>query len=117
MTNQENKIFTYVREWVAENTEYENAELSYEGEGYKASGTATDWFFKEFKVPSFTFEILSQDYEPAAGGGKHDSLVHWMKTTIPVFMYLLVNIENLHNWQTPDIQPLLPEGIPPDPLK
>ena len=117
MTNQEKRIFNYVREWVAENTEYEDAEMSFQGEGYKASGTASDWFFKEFKVPSFTFEILSQDYEPGAGGGKHDSLVHWMKTTIPVFMYLLVNIENLHNWDTPDIQPLLPEGVPPEPLK
>ncbi len=116
MTNQEKKIFTYVKEWVAENTEYENADLSFEGEGYKASGTSTDWCFKEFKVPSFTFEILSQDYEPAAGGGKHDSLVHWMKTTLPVFMYLLVNIENLHDWQIPDIQPPLPEDVPPTPL-
>ena len=117
MTNQEKRIFNYVREWVAENTEYEDAEMSFQGEGYKASGTASDWCFKEFKVPSFTFEILSKDYEPGAGGGKHDSLVHWMKTTIPVFMYLLVNIENLHNWKTPDIQPLLPEGVPPEPLK
>ena len=28
---------------------------------------------------------------------KHDHLVHWMKATISFFMYLLVNIENLHN--------------------
>ena len=117
ITNQENKIFTYVREWVAENTEYEDAGISYEGEGYAASGSATDWYFKEFKVPTFAFEILSQDYEPAAGGGKHDSLVHWMKTTLPVFMYLLVNIDNLHEWRTPDIQPSLSEGVPPEPLQ
>ena len=117
MTNQENKIYKYAREWVAENTEYEDAGMSYKGEGYKASGTATDWCFKEFRIPSFAFEILSQDYEPAIGGGKHDNLVHWMKTTLPVFMYLIVNIENLHKWQTPDIQPPLPEGVPPKPLK
>ena len=116
MSNKEEKIHAYVREWVAENTEYENAGLSFEGYSYKASGTAADWCFKEFKAPSFTFEILSQDYEPAAGGGKHDNLVHWMKTTLPVFMYLLVNIENLHNWETPDIQPPLPDGVPPIPL-
>jgi hypothetical protein len=117
ISNQEKKIYDYTREWVADNTEYENADISYKGESYKASGTAMDWCFKEFKIPSFTFEILSQDYEPGAGGGKHDSLVHWMKTTLPVFMYLLVNIEHLHDWETPDIQPTLPEGIPPDPLK
>jgi hypothetical protein len=116
MTNQENKIFDYARKWVAENTEYENAGMSFEGQVYKSSGTASDWCFKEFRIPSFTFEILSQDYEPATGRGRHDSLVHWMKTTVPVFMYLLVNIENLHNWETPSIQPPLPEGVPPEPL-
>jgi hypothetical protein len=36
-----------------------------------------------------------------------------MKTTLPVFMYLLVNIDNLHQWRTPDIQPSLPESVPP----
>jgi hypothetical protein len=40
-----------------------------------------------------------------------------MNTTLPVFMYLLVNIDNLHNWETPDIQPPLPEGVPPEPLQ
>jgi hypothetical protein len=39
-----------------------------------------------------------------------------METTLPVFMYLLVNTDNLHQWKTPDIQPLLPEGVPPEPL-
>ena len=117
LTNQEEEVFTYARGWVAENTEYEDAGMSYEGYSYKASGTATDWCFKEHRIPSFTFEILSQDYEPGAGGGRHDSLVHWMKTTLPVFMYLLVNIENLNNWETPDIEPVLPEGVPPEPLK
>ena len=111
MTNQEKYIHNYVKEWVAENTEYENTPLSFE-----ASGTSTDWCFKEFRIPSFTFEILSKDYEPGNWGGKHDNLVHWMKTTLPVFMYLLVNIKNLKNWETPDIQPLLPDGVPPTPL-
>ena len=116
LTTQQTNVFRYVREWVAENTEYENAGISYEGEGYKASGSATDWCFTECNVPTFAFEILSQDYEPGAGGGRHDSLVHWMQTTLPVFMYLLVNIENLNHWETPDGEPLLPEGIPPEPL-
>jgi len=40
-----------------------------------------------------------------------------MKTTLPVFMYLLVNIEHLHDWEIPDIQPSLPEGVPPPPLQ
>jgi hypothetical protein len=111
MSEQEKKVYNCVKEWVSKNSEYEDKPIS-----YYASGTATDWFFKEFRVPSFTFEILSTDYEPGAGGGKHDNLVHWMKTTLPVFMYLLVNIENLHNWQTLDIQPALPEGVPPEPL-
>jgi len=117
MSTQEEKIHNHVLEWMVENTEYENADMNIEGYSYKASGTAMDWSFKEFRMPAFTFEILSQDYEPGAGGGKHDNLVHWMKTTLPVFMYLLVNIEYLHNWETPDIQPPLPEGVPPPPLQ
>jgi hypothetical protein len=76
-----------------------------------------DWCFQEFRIPSFVFEILSLDYECfQTMEVKHDHLVHWMQTTLPFFMYLLVNIENLHNWDTPDIQPPLPEGIPPEPL-
>ena len=111
MTNQEKYIHDYVKEWADENTEYENTPL-----GYKASGTSTDWCFKEFRIPSFTFEILSKDYEPGGGGGKHDNLVHWMKTTLPFFIYLLVNIANLKNWEIPDIQPPLPDGVPPTPI-
>ena len=76
-----------------------------------------EWCFNEFRIPSFTYEILSEDYDAWSGEQKHDHLVHWMKTTLPVFMYLLVNIENLHNWKIPDIEPLLPEGIPPPPLR
>ena len=109
-SNEEN-VFSYVKRWVTENTEYEDKPM-----GYYASGTATDWCFKEFHIPTFTFEILSREYEPGSRQGKHDHLVHWMKTTLPVFMYLLVNIENLHNWQMPTIQPCLPDGVPPAPL-
>ena len=110
-SNEEN-VFNYVKKWVVENTEYEDKPMS-----YHASGTAIDWCFKEFHVPSFTFEILSKDYEPGSGHGKHDHLVHWMKTTLPFFLYLLVNIDNLHDWQVPDRQPPLPDGVPPQPLR
>ena len=111
ITSSEKHVFDYAKEWVAQNTEYENTPL-----GYCASGTATDWCFKEFRIPCFIFEILSKEYEPMMGKGKHDHLVHWMKTTLPVFLYLLVNIKNLHQWKTPAIQPALPEGVPPSPL-
>jgi hypothetical protein len=117
MTTQEQYIYNYAKEWIAKNTEYENADTTYEGVSYKSSGTVIDWFFKEFHKPSFMIEILSKDYEPSEGGGKHDHLVHWMETTLPVFMYLLVNIDNLRLWRTPDIQPSLPEGVPPEPLQ
>jgi hypothetical protein len=112
ISSQESMVYSTVRKWVSENTEYEDRQL-----WYKASGTSMDWCFKKFRIPSITFEILSFDYEPGAGGGKHNNLVHWMKTTLPVFLYLLVNVENLYNWKIPDIQPSLPEGVPPDPLK
>ncbi len=111
MTSHESMVYNKIRKWVSENTEYEDRPL-----WYKASGTAMDWFFKNFRKPSITFEVLSLDYEPGAGGGKHDHLVHWMKTTLPVFLYLLVNAENLYNWNIPNIEPSLPEGVPPEPL-
>jgi len=117
ISDEENKIYEYVRKWVDENTEYEDSEMNYLGDVYKSSGTSVDWIFKEFRIPAFVFEVLNPDFEPGAGGGRHEYLVHWMKTTLPVFMYMLVNIENLHSWVTPDIQPTLPEGIPPLPLK
>jgi hypothetical protein len=103
-----------VIEWVDKNTEYDG--ISGQELNAKTGGNAMDWCFKEFHIPSFTYEILTMDYYNVKGKWKHDHLVHWMKTTLPFFMYLLVNIENLHNWETPDIQPLLPKGVPPEPL-
>jgi len=113
MEQEHEQILRDVGNWVEKNTEYEysmNSALNY-------GGDAMDWCYKTYRIPSFVFEILSEDYEPWFRGGKHDNLVHWMKTILPFFMYLLVNIENLHNWDTPDIRPPLPEGVPPEPLK
>ncbi|UCH72307.1 MAG: hypothetical protein JSW62_01810 [Thermoplasmatales archaeon] len=112
MTENEIRLFDYVKDWIEENTEYEADRY----EENMIGGCADIWAYNEFGIPSFTFEILSIDYDAWYGEQKHDNLVHWMKTTIPVFMYLLVNIENLNNWETPDIEPLLPEGVPPIPL-
>jgi hypothetical protein len=112
---QEQYIYDYAIEWVVKNTEYQKEKSNL---WYAASGDAGDWCYKEFRIPSFGFEILSMDYD--WGGkreGQHDDLVHWMETTLPVFMYLLVNIDNLRQWKTPDIQPSLPEGVPPEPLQ
>jgi hypothetical protein len=119
MTEQETNLFHYVLNWVGKNTEYEPVSVLMDDNGkrYYDSGTSSDWVFKEFRIPSFTFEILSTDYEPWMGQGKHDYLVHWMQTTLPFFMYLLVNIDNLRLWRTPGIQPLLPAGVPPEPLQ
>ena len=111
MKSSEKDLFTYVEDWIVENTEYDKSDPY----GY-SSGNAMDWFFKEYRVPSFIFEVLSQDYEPWINGGKHDNLVHWMKTTLPVYMFFLVNIENLYNWDKPINEPLLPEGVPPAPI-
>ena len=117
LTEKEKDILDYARGWIDENTEYEDLVMNYMGDVYKSSGTAMDWIFKELRIPAFTFELLNPDFEPEAGGGRHEFLVHWMKTVMPVFMYLLVNIENFHRWEMPDIQPSLPEGVPPEPLK
>jgi hypothetical protein len=113
MTQKEKNLFEYVVNWVKENTEYE----AFMVEGLKTGGNAIDWCFKEFQIPSFNFELYAEEYDPCLGSGKHVNLIHWMKTTLPFFMYLLVNIDNLRQWKTPDIEPPLPEGVPPEPLK
>ncbi len=114
MSTQEQYILDYAKEWVDEHTEYEHEDIDLYN---KVSGDSADWCFKEFRIPAFGFEILSIDYDAFSGEKKHDHLVHWMKTTLPVFMYLLVNINNLRQWETPDIQPSLPQGVPPEPLQ
>jgi len=112
---QEQYVLDYVIDWVVENTEYEQEENN--PNVIKLSGNLQDWCYKEFRIPSFGIEILTPDYDTYTGGGKHDHLVHWMKTVLPVPMYLLVNIDNLREWKTPDIQPSLPDDVPPEPLK
>jgi len=111
ITSQEKNVFSYAKQRVATYTEYEDTPLS-----YSASGTVTDWCFKEFRVPCFTFELLSKEYEPWIHAGQHDHLVHWMKTTLPVYLYLITNIENLNQWNIPNEHPLLPQNVPPPPL-
>ena len=114
-SEHEKEVINTALDWISENTEYGVCHV--DDFSFSGAGFAHHWSFKEFRIPSFCFEMLSPDYDPMYGHGKHDSLVHWMKTTLPVFMYLLVNIENLHDWKTPDIQPSLPEGVPPPPLE
>jgi len=113
ISTQEKELFDYVKNWVEINTEYEADKT----ETNNIGGCTDIWVFYKYRIPSFVFEILSLEYDAWQGEEKHDNLVHWMKTTLPVFMYLLVNIENLYNWEIPDIQPSLPEGVPPEPLK
>ncbi len=53
ISKQEQYIFDYIIEWVVENTEYEKYKVldSYE------SGTAIDWCFKEFRIPSLDLKF------------------------------------------------------------
>jgi predicted deacylase len=113
MEKDHEQVLKYVGEWIEENTEYDYSMNS----ALKIGGETMDWVYKEFQIPSFTFEMLSMEYDAFYGENKHDHLVHWMKTTLPFFLYLLVNIENLHDWEIPGIQPLLPEGVPPAPIR
>jgi carboxypeptidase T len=106
-------VLDYAKSWVENNTEYRSAKDNNKF-GY---GSSADYCFKECHIPSFGLEILTPNLDPWFSHGKHNNLVHWMNTTLPIFMYLLVNIEKFHDWDTPDIEPLLPDGVPPPPLK
>jgi len=112
ITAQQQSVFTQVESWVENNTEYP----PFRGKHVYTSGDAMNWVFKEFQIPSFTLELLSRDYEPMYGHGRHNQLVHWMEITLPITVFLIVNIENLYQWQEPTIQPPLPEGVPSPPL-
>lgn len=112
VTDTEKEALNTVLYWMDENTQYDI--MPVDDYSIRGGGVAHHWVFKEFGIPSFCFELLSQDYEPGyTGGGPHGDLVYWMEESLPVLMYLLVNIENLNGWETPDIEPILPEGIPP----
>jgi len=119
VTTQEQNVFNYAKDWLENNTEYE----AYRGGSVKRGGIAMDWCFKEFHVPSFIIELYSMEYVRYHGKifkyytHEHHDLVHWMKASLPFFMYLLVNAEKFHNWDEPTIQPQLPEGVPPLPLE
>jgi len=112
MTKKERDLYQNVVDWSTENAEY----TAFISEGFETGGNAMDWCFKAFRVPSFTYEIYAEKYDPCLGSGAHVDLVYWMKASLPFFMFLLVNVENLNNWETPDIEPSLPEGVPPIPL-
>ena len=112
ITPKEKNLFDHVKDWVEINTEYDVDR----SEDNKVGGYVDIWCFNEFRIPTFCFEMLSTDYDAQIGEQKHDHLVHWMKTTLPFFIYLLVNIEKLYDWEMPDIQPPLPEDVPPEPL-
>ena len=109
MTTKEKNLYEQIVLWAEKNTEY----TAFISEGFETGGNAMDWCYKEFRIPSFTFELYAEEYDPCLGSGKHVDLVYWMKTTLPFFMYLLVNIESLYNWEIPNSEPSLPEGVPP----
>lgn len=110
-TTKEQDVINNALNWVKKNTQYDI--LPVDNYSFVGAGFAHHWVFKEFRILSFSLELLSQDYAAGyKGGGPHDDLVYWMQESFPVLMYLLVNIENFNRWETPDVQPALPEGIP-----
>jgi hypothetical protein len=113
VSENEKKVLNTALSWIDENTEYDTCYV--DNYSFAGAGIAHHWVFKEFRVPSFCFELLSKDYEPGyKGGGPHDNLVHWMKVSLPVLMYFLANIKDLNEWKIPDSNPYLPDGVPPE---
>lgn len=113
VSENEKKVLNTALSWIDENTEYDTCYV--DNYSFAGAGFVHHWVFKEFRVPSFCFELLSKDYEPGyKGGGPHDNLVHWMKVSLPVLMYFLANIKDLNEWKIPDSNPYLPDGVPPE---
>lgn len=114
VSQQQKEVYNYAEDWVSANSEYSSCHV--DDVSFSGAGFAHHWTFKELHIPSFCFELLSMDYEPKFGHGRHDHLNHWMQTTLPIFMFMLVNREQLYHWKLPTNQPFLPLGIPPDPI-
>jgi hypothetical protein len=114
LSSQQESVFSTVIDWVERYTEYGG--IFGQDIDTKTGGNAMDWCFMEFQIPSFTYELLTMEYYSFQGAWKHDHLVHWMQSSLPFYMYLLVNTENLYQWKVPVNDPPLPEGIPPPPL-
>lgn len=109
VTNQEKQVIDITLDGLEEISEYGIVHV--DDVSFSGAGFAHHWCFKKFHIPSFCFELLSFDYDPMFGHGVHEDLSYWMKTTLPVFLYLLVNIEDLNQWQMPSKYPLLPEEL------
>lgn len=105
-------VMDATKNWVAQHTEYTDKQNM----NKIGMGDSMDWYFKQYHIPSFILEMMTPNLDPWFGHGVHDHLVHWMETVLPVFLYLLMNIKNLHDWKVPDLTPPLPDGIPPVPL-
>ncbi len=101
VSTQQQKVFDAVDTWVIENTEY----LVFNRTDVFTSGDVLNWCFKTYHIPSFAFELLSKDYEPLFGHGRHDQLVHWMGTALPTLLFFVVNAENFHTWSPPTLSP------------
>ncbi len=114
ISENEKNVYDYAEDWISANSEYSSCHV--DDVSFSGAGFAHHWSFKTFRAPSFCFELLSTDYEPRFGHGDHDHLNHWMQTTLPVFMFMLVNREQFNNWEIPSNYPKLPRGIPPDPI-
>ena len=110
---KETNLYNYVINWIKNNTDFK----AYNCDDFKSKngGNVMDWCFKEFRIPSFMYEVYTSEYgtDPYSATKVHLNLVYWMKKSLPFFMYLLVNIENLHDWKIPDIEPNLPEDVLP----
>jgi len=101
VTDDEKKVLNRAMSWVEEHTQYESHPVG--GFSFTGAGFSHHWVFKQYRIPSFLFELLSQDFEPGfRGGGPHDDLVYWMKESLPVLLYLLYNIQYFNKWEEPE---------------
>ena len=119
-------VFESELAWVRAHTEYKAGKAQWgnfsAGLPYSASGSSMDWAYKTHKVPAFTLEIaiyytsvFSDGYLDRYYLQPYKGLDYWMRASLPISLHMLVNAQELHDWQPPVNEPPLPEGVPPAP--
>jgi hypothetical protein len=118
-------VFQHELAWIQEHTEYLAGRAQWgnlsAGLPYSPSGSSADYAYQMWRIPSATFEqafgptaVLTENYAERMASDD-PGLEYWMKAGLPVVWHWLLNARELQDWQLPERDVPLPEGVPPEP--